>query len=76
MSKTQWLVLLCLFIIYLLLGASLFYFIESEEEKQNNIRDKKEKEVIEGNCSRFKAKLHIPYSYINMLYLLVWNPTI
>ncbi|CAH1281167.1 unnamed protein product [Diabrotica balteata] len=32
MSKTQWFVLLCLFILYLLLGASIFYYVESQEE--------------------------------------------
>lgn len=34
MSKKQWLVLLMLFLTYLLLGASIFYHIESKNEDE------------------------------------------
>ncbi|RZC34345.1 open rectifier potassium channel protein 1 [Asbolus verrucosus] len=34
MSKKKWFIVLCLFIIYLLLGAGIFYTIESEEENK------------------------------------------
>lgn len=48
MSKKQWFVLLCLFIIYLLLGAIIFHEIEKDEEEKRIKDERKEKERIEG----------------------------
>ncbi|CAH1159851.1 unnamed protein product [Phaedon cochleariae] len=47
MSKKQWFVLLCLFILYLLLGASIFFYIESQEEIRRSISEAKERLIIE-----------------------------
>ncbi|KAM0727834.1 Open rectifier potassium channel protein 1 [Formica fusca] len=43
MSKKQWLVLLMLFLTYLLLGASIFYHIEREEEEEKIAKAKIER---------------------------------
>ncbi|KAK2587466.1 hypothetical protein KPH14_003171 [Odynerus spinipes] len=43
MSKKQWIVLLMLFLAYLLLGASIFYHIESQLEIENAERAKQER---------------------------------
>lgn len=48
MSKKQWFVLLCLFTIYLLLGASIFFYVESEEEIKKSVLDLEERQIIEG----------------------------
>lgn len=48
MSKKQWFVLLCLFVLYLLLGASIFYYIESQEEEIKHRNDVRERQYIEG----------------------------
>ena len=46
MSKKQWLMLLLLFLIYLLLGAMIFYQIESKLEKEEvDIARKKRIEI-------------------------------
>lgn len=47
MSKKQWFVLLCLFILYLLLGASIFFYIESQEEVIKQKYDIRERQYIE-----------------------------
>ncbi|XP_074039309.1 open rectifier K[+] channel 1 isoform X2 [Leptinotarsa decemlineata] len=47
MSKKQWFVLLCLFIIYLLLGASIFFYVESQEEIKRTTEDYHERQIIE-----------------------------
>ncbi|CAG9857311.1 unnamed protein product [Phyllotreta striolata] len=47
MSKKQWFVLLCLFILYLLLGASIFYYIESQEERIQHAKESRERRYIE-----------------------------
>ncbi|XP_056648839.1 open rectifier potassium channel protein 1 isoform X1 [Diorhabda sublineata] len=47
MSKKQWFVLLCLFILYLLLGASIFFYIESQEEVIKQKFDIRERQYIE-----------------------------
>ncbi|KAJ3658995.1 hypothetical protein Zmor_010705 [Zophobas morio] len=39
MSKKQWFVVLCIFIVYLLLGAAIFHIIESDEERERNLID-------------------------------------
>lgn len=51
MSKKQWFVLFCLFVFYLLLGASIFFYVESYEEIKNSIADLEDKQIIEGECS-------------------------
>ncbi|XP_050446054.1 uncharacterized protein LOC126848849 isoform X2 [Cataglyphis hispanica] len=43
MSKKQWLVLLMLFLTYLLLGASIFYYIEGEKEMDKIAKAKEER---------------------------------
>ena len=54
MSKKQWMALLMLFLTYLLLGASIFYHIESrlEVEKVNKARE--ERIQINGESSLFR----------------------
>ncbi|XP_018560904.1 open rectifier potassium channel protein 1 [Anoplophora glabripennis] len=47
MSKKQWFVLLCLFSIYLLLGASIFFYVESEEETRKGVVELEDKQIIE-----------------------------
>lgn len=53
MSKKQWFVLLCLFIVYLLLGAIVFHEIEKVEEKKRLKDERLEREQIQGTDSRF-----------------------
>lgn len=48
MSKKQWLVLLMLFLTYLLLGASIFYHIESRFENEKLALAKQERIEING----------------------------
>ncbi|CAH0561130.1 unnamed protein product [Brassicogethes aeneus] len=48
MSRKQWFLLLCLFSIYLLMGASIFYVIESKEEFLRMERENEERREIEG----------------------------
>ncbi|KAG5892030.1 hypothetical protein JTB14_029660 [Gonioctena quinquepunctata] len=48
MSKKQWFVLLGLFIIYLLLGASIFFYVEAQEEIKRNNEDSRERQIIQG----------------------------
>ncbi|XP_066141111.1 open rectifier potassium channel protein 1 isoform X2 [Euwallacea fornicatus] len=46
MSKKQWLVLLCLYVMYLLAGAAIFYYVEAKEElKRANIEMKERKNL-------------------------------
>lgn len=52
MSKKQWLVLLMLFLTYLLLGASIFYHIESRLEIKRIEEAKRERIEINGEHSR------------------------
>ncbi|KAF5277616.1 hypothetical protein FQA39_LY06109 [Lamprigera yunnana] len=47
MSKKQWFVLLCVYVIYLLLGASVFHEVESNKEKREQLEDKRERILIE-----------------------------
>lgn len=47
MSKKQWFVLLCLYIIYLLLGASFYYQIESRAERERKSVERIERKEIE-----------------------------
>ncbi|KAF5271176.1 hypothetical protein FQR65_LT05320 [Abscondita terminalis] len=47
MSKKQWFVLLCVYVIYLLLGASVFHEVESAKEIREKKEDKKERILIE-----------------------------
>lgn len=51
MSKTQWCVLLCLFWIYLLVGAFIFFFIESQEELKRFEAEREETQIIEGKLA-------------------------
>lgn len=61
MSKKQWLVLLMLFLTYLLLGASIFYHIESRLEIEKLARAKLERIEINGKRSEDDAlTLHGP----------------
>ncbi|KAK5643788.1 hypothetical protein RI129_007633 [Pyrocoelia pectoralis] len=46
MNKKQWLVFLCVFVCYLLLGAFVFYFIESKEEGRRILEEDKKKQEI------------------------------
>ncbi|TGZ54335.1 uncharacterized protein Ork1 [Temnothorax longispinosus] len=46
MSKKQWLALLLLFVAYLVLGATIFYFIESHNEKMKIDEEKAERTTI------------------------------
>lgn len=48
MSKKQWFVLLCIFWLYLLLGASIFFYVESQEELRKQFQDLEEKQIIGG----------------------------
>ncbi|CAH2012502.1 unnamed protein product [Acanthoscelides obtectus] len=48
MSKKQWLLVLCLFVIYLLLGAAIFLTIEMAEEENRNAEDKAQRLRIEN----------------------------
>nr|CAI5832822.1 unnamed protein product [Callosobruchus analis] len=47
MSKKQWLLVLCLFLIYLLLGAAIFLLLEETEEKNRIEQDKHKRRQIE-----------------------------
>lgn len=55
MSKKQWFVLLCLFTIYLLLGASIFFYVESEEETKKSVLELEERQIIEGKLEERDA---------------------
>lgn len=46
MSKKQWLALLLLFLTYLMLGATIFYFIESYYENKKIKEDRDERIMI------------------------------
>lgn len=48
MSKTQWFAVLCLFWIYLLVGAFIFFFIESQEELKRLTDEIEDREILEG----------------------------
>ncbi|KAF7269126.1 hypothetical protein GWI33_017816 [Rhynchophorus ferrugineus] len=46
MSKKQWFVVLCLFVLYLLAGAAIFFYVESQEEhKRAEIQTSEKKEL-------------------------------
>ncbi|KAH1019588.1 hypothetical protein HUJ04_009382 [Dendroctonus ponderosae] len=47
MSKKQWLVLLCLYGMYLLAGAAIFYYIEAKEEHKRASQDLEERKNLE-----------------------------
>lgn len=49
MSKKQWFVVLCIFIVYLLLGAAIFHIIESDEERERNLIDLRLRDDLSGN---------------------------
>lgn len=49
MSKKQWLVLFCLFVVYILLGATFFYHFESQKEMEEMQAMNEERKKIEGN---------------------------
>lgn len=51
MSKKQWFVLLCIFWLYLLLGASIFFYVESQEELRKQFEDLEEKHIIGGELT-------------------------
>lgn len=53
MSKKQWMVLLMLFLTYLLLGASIFYHIESRLEIERVETAKQERIEINGERIQF-----------------------
>lgn len=55
MSKKQWMVLLMLFLTYLLLGAAIFYHIESRLEIERVEKAKRER--IEINGERIVARI-------------------
>lgn len=64
MSKKQWLVLLMLFLAYLLLGASIFYYIESHLENDRINKTIQERIEINGKndndscfCIDYPAKI-------------------
>lgn len=66
MSKKQWFVLLCIFWLYLLLGASIFFYVESQEELRKQFQDLEEKQIIGGKLnficyinSRSRGKLNL-----------------
>jgi len=46
MSKKQWFALLLLFLTYLILGATMFYFIESHYERIKIEKEREEREEI------------------------------
>lgn len=48
MSKKQWFVLLCMYVVYLCLGASVFHEVESREEMKAQEEDRRERIEIEG----------------------------
>lgn len=48
MSKIQWFVLLCLLIIYILLGAVFFHELESRAEFKRRKEERIERQQIEG----------------------------
>lgn len=48
MNKKQWFVLLCLFVVYLLLGAGIFYNDEYQQESIRLEKERTEKRKIEG----------------------------
>nr|XP_022918194.1 open rectifier potassium channel protein 1-like isoform X1 [Onthophagus taurus] len=47
MSKKQWFVLFCLFIIYILLGSTFFYYVQSHDEAHKREIEKEERKIIE-----------------------------
>ena len=57
MSKKQWLALFTLYVVYLLLGAALFFHIEQELELERRQKMKEERKELEG-------KKHIKLSHI------------
>lgn len=48
MSKKQWFVLTCLYITYILLGASFYYHVQSEDEHKKRLIQKEERREIEA----------------------------
>jgi hypothetical protein len=59
MSMKQWLALFTLFVLYLLLGAALFYHIESNLEVERRSKDYKEGREIQGQF------IHIHYECVS-----------
>lgn len=57
MSKKQWLALLLLFLTYLTLGATIFYFIESYYENRKIDRERDER--ININSKKIMTTINI-----------------
>lgn len=55
MTKRQWMVLLMLFLTYLLLGASIFYHIESRLEIEKVEQTRNERIEINGKLFTIKS---------------------
>lgn len=51
MTKKRWFALLCVFWLYLLLGASIFFYVESQEELRGQFEDLQERQIIGGELS-------------------------
>ncbi|XP_050298640.1 open rectifier potassium channel protein 1 isoform X2 [Anthonomus grandis grandis] len=47
MSKKQWLVLLCLYVMYLLAGAAIFFYVEAKEEHRIAVAEQEERKKLE-----------------------------
>lgn len=56
MSKMQWFVLLCAYVIYLLLGATVFHEVEKRQEENMRTENRKERIEIEGMMVPFQSK--------------------
>lgn len=57
MSKRQWFSLLCIFMCYILFGATVFYLVESAEEDRRLLEEENERHAIEGKQIKCFIKL-------------------
>jgi hypothetical protein len=51
MSKKQWFAVLCIFILYLCLGAGIYHIVETEEENKRLEEDNLEKSRLGGTTT-------------------------
>ena len=88
MSKKQWLALLILFLLYLLLGAAIFHWIESPRERQQKEFEREERREINGEfvfcCSDYclgslsyivvlQGKLTLALFMLRLIIVRIWS---
>lgn len=59
LTKKQFFVLLSIYILYMLVGAAIFYHIEGMEEAAKREEDRRERQEIEGELYKFTRKFNL-----------------